>query len=629
MGFESRIFISAEQFAMSSSNSPSSGGTPASLMSSRPSEARLLSNREDLASTTSALTASQDSSSSGGGAANVHPLSQSREQSLSDHQAFSARSLTRSQDSLSGDAADGHVRFEYNVDVCEFDDNLDEDEDCSPLCDEDQSEEIPAVVIPDGMTISLQLADAIWDINDLIDLLNKAKRGETRLDPTELTRAIRDRIRLCDPTNDRRCTVSIFLKRLTSSLQRIGSDDFDINHKSNIVALIASGFIESEAVSIIEFFAGRTLKPLNPNARCLTSRDRTWYFYLFVQLKLTTKLLNTDEGVNLFFRFAVNPSRIPADWAQAGFSSILVQIYRRFASIRVKGLTKKVDRKQARDDSANADDAASQADSEFSSATQTPGSSPLWKNFVAIKTLSELLNRWLEDDILLCQGRGELTEAALLKLIFRFLKRMQCSKTGTFDTDRMYSAHIYEALMKAYWTAKNAGKKLILRLHDTFSALLCATCNYAAAYEWLVKAIACIHLKDNKLTADETALINFALSASAMGAQTLATCSTRNMQALFLHFFHGDELRVSGTDAAKIQSAIDRVAKDFERPPFEVVEPDCHAAPKCDSTHESDKNGGDQAKQPIAEFRGRGDQQRGRFLQHRGSGLQRRGRSDQ
>lgn len=552
-------------------------------------------NLEDRASTFSRFTESQDSSS-GGAAANAHPLSQSRDLSP-----------------IHG----GRVAFRAEDDIHEFEDALEGDIEAkfSPLC-EDQSKEIPPVVIPDGMTISLQLADAIWDINDFIHLLNAAKRGKTSLDPKELARAIRDRIRLCDPTNDYRRTVPIFLNRLTSSLQRIGSNDFDINHPSNIVALIASGFIESEAVTIIKFLAGRTLKPLDPDTRGLTSRDRMWYFFLFVQLKLTTKLLNTEEGVNQFFRFAVNPTAIPAGWAQTGFSSMssmVDQIFRRFGSIRVKGLTKKADRKKARDDSANAGDAASQAGSEFSSATQT-SDGPLWKYLESIKTLSELLNRWLEGDILLCQGKGELTEEALLRLIFRFLKRMQCSKTGTFDTDRMYSAHIYEALMRAYWTAKNAGKKLILRLHDTFSALLCATCNYAATYEWLVKAIECIHPKDNKLTADETALINFALSASAMGAQTLATCSTRNMEALFLHFFHGAELKVSGIDAAKIQSAIDRVAQDFE------TEPECLKAPEDVSTHEAEQNGGDQAKQPIPNFRGRGGQHLGRGTPHRGRG---------
>jgi hypothetical protein len=582
---------------MSSSNPVSSSGQPASLRSSKSPAVILLPNGEVRGSTTSALTVSQGSSSRGSAA---RSLADSREPSP-----------------IRG----GHVEFANEVAVRELEEEL------SPLC-EDQPNEIPRVDIPEDLEISVQLADAIWDVNDVIDLLNAAKRGDTILDPKELARAIRDRIRLCDPTNDHRRTVAIFLKRLTSSLQRIGSENFDINHPSNIVALIASGFIESEARSIIEFLAGRTLKPLNANARGLTSRDRMWYFYLFMQLKLTTKLLNTDAGVNWFFRYATNQTTIPAGWAQADFTSLVCQIYRRFGSIRVKGLTKKDERKQARHESENADDAESLAGSEFSSATQT-SDGPLWKYFQAIKTLSELLNLCLEGDELLCQGRGELTEEALLKLIFRFLKRMQCSKSGTFDTDRMYSAHIYEALMKAYWTEKKAGKKLILRLHDTFSALLCATCNRAAAYEWLVRAIACIHPKGNQLTKDEIALINFALSASAMGAQTLATCSDRNMEALFRHFFDGNELKVSGTDAAKIQSAIDRVARDFQINPFAVVDPECHAAPECHSTHEPEQNGGDQAEQPIAEFRGRGDQQRGRGGQQRGRGGQHRGRGGQ
>ena len=578
---------------MNRSNS-SLGGKVTSMNSSKPPAVIMLPNGEDAASS---LSQSRDPSPVGG------------------------------QPSRS--ATGVRVAFASKVHVCDLENHEHDhegelEEELSPPC-EDHQDEIPPVVIQDDLEISPQLDDAIWNINDIIDLLNAAKRGDTRLDPNELARAIRDRIRLRDPTNVHGRTVAIFLKRHLSSLQRIGSDDFNIKHPSNIVALIASGFIESEADLIIEFLAGRTLKPLNANARGLTSRDRMWYFFLFMQLKLTTELLNTEAGVNQFFRYTVNPTAIPAGWAQAGFSSMVDQIFRRFGSIRVKGLTKKAERKQARDESANADDAESVAGSEFSSATQT-SDGPLWKYSQAIKTLSELSNRWLEGDVILCSGRGELTEEALLKLIFRVLKRMQCSKTGTFDTDRLYSAHIYEALMKAYWTAKNAGKKLILRLHDTFSALLCATCNYAAAYEWLVKAIDCRHPKGNELTKDETALIFFALSASAMGAQTLATCSTRNMEALFLHFFHGNELKVSGTDAAKIQSAIERVAQDLQTNRFEVVELDCHAAPEGDSTNEAEQNGGDQAEQPIAEFRGRGDQHRGRGDQHRGRGFKHRGR---
>jgi hypothetical protein len=601
MGFESRIFISAERFAMA--DSPVQDKTSST-------SARSLSRSEAVHTTCDTPTAAGDGRAPAAAGGGIAPAVAAAGGGIAPAAAGGRRRIAFS--------SENEVR-EYQDQEQEHNEGELEDE-LSPLCeDHHQEEEIPPVVISEGMEISPQLDDAIWDINDIIYHLNAAKRGETSLDPKELARAIRDRIRLRDPTNDYRRTVAIFLKRLTSSLQRIGSENFDISHPSNIVALISSGFSESEAVAIIEILAGRALKPLNPNARGLTSRDRMWYFYLFMQLKLTTNLLNTEAGVNQFFAFAVNQTVIPAGWAQDGFSSMLHQILRRFGSIRVKGLTKKAERKQARNESANADDAESIAGSEFSSATQT-SDGPLWKYLKALKTLSELLNLWLEGDALLCSGRGELTEDALLKLIFRFLKRMQCSKTGTFDTDRMYSAHIYEALMKAYWTAKNAGKKLILRLHDTFSALLCATCNRAAAYEWLVKAIDCRHPKGNKLTKDETALINFALSASAMGATTLATCSTRNMEALFLHFFHGNELKVSGTDAAKIQSAIERVAQDLQTNRFEVVELDCHAAPEGDSTNEAEQNGSGQAEQPIAEFRGRGDQHRRRGFKHRGRG---------
>lgn len=88
---------------MSSSNSPSSGGNPASLKSSIPSEARLLSNGEDRASTTSALMMSQGSSSDGGGASNL--LSESHDSSPRGGKPSSARLLTASQDSLSGGAS--------------------------------------------------------------------------------------------------------------------------------------------------------------------------------------------------------------------------------------------------------------------------------------------------------------------------------------------------------------------------------------------------------------------------------------------------------------------------------------------------------------------------------------------
>ena len=622
MGFECRIFISAEQFAMSSSIFPSSGGNPASLSSSRPSEASLLP--KGYASTTSALTASQGSSS-GGVAAKHNSLAQSRDTSPSDPshrdvQLCSARSLTRSQDSLSGAAAGGHVVFASEDDIWEFE----EDVDFLAQSDEEREEILP-VRIPANLNISPQLTDAIWVINDIIHMLNDAIRGKTKLDPSKLARAFRDRIRLNDPTNDHEKTVLIFLTRLLSSVQRIGSDDFDINHSSNIVALIASGFIEPEAVAIIDFLAGRTLKPLNPEARCLSSCDRAWYFVLFITLKLQTDLLDTEDGVNWFFGYATNHANIPNGCPQAEFSSMVGQIFRRFGSIRAKGLAKKSDRKKARNDSANSDDAASQAGSEFSSATQTPQSSPLWKHYVAFVTLSKLSNEWMEGNELLCQGKAGLNEEALLKLIFRFLKRMQCSKTGTFDTDRKYSTHIYEALMRAYWTEANAGKKLILRLHDTFSALLCATCNYAAAIEWLAKAIKCFHPKDNKLTADELALINFALSASAMGVQSLATCSDQNMQALFLYFFNGNKLKVIGKDSSMIESAIDRVAQDFLTCPFGDLKSCAHS---CVEVHaeEAKQIGSDQVESSIPTFRGRGDQHRGRGTPPRGRGGQHRGR---
>ena len=72
MGFESKFFISAEQFAMSSSKPPSSGGQSPSLRTNR-SEVSLLPNPngEDHASTTHTFTVSKYSSS-GGGAANAH-----------------------------------------------------------------------------------------------------------------------------------------------------------------------------------------------------------------------------------------------------------------------------------------------------------------------------------------------------------------------------------------------------------------------------------------------------------------------------------------------------------------------------------------------------------------------------
>jgi hypothetical protein len=76
MGFENRIFISAEQFTMNRLNPFSGGQQATSMRSSKPTAVILLEN----GSTPPALTVLRDLSSSGG-AAKQKPLAQSREQS--------------------------------------------------------------------------------------------------------------------------------------------------------------------------------------------------------------------------------------------------------------------------------------------------------------------------------------------------------------------------------------------------------------------------------------------------------------------------------------------------------------------------------------------------------------------
>jgi len=191
----------------------------------------------------------------------------------------------------------------------------------------------------------------------------------------------------------------------------------------------------------------------------------------------------------------------------------------------------------------------------------------LWKYHTAFTAASRLLNEWLSGNDHLRNGRTELSEEALIALVYRLFAKMQCSKTGEFGTDRAYSSYIYTKLMEAYWRAQNSGARFVARLLETFSSILCATGNYDAAIEWLNRALQCKHPKKGELTSEEVAVLNFAFISMSLGVQSLASCTSDNLGALFTHIFDGADLEVDESEAPKFQSAIDRVAEDFANEP--------------------------------------------------------------
>lgn len=212
--------------------------------------------------------------------------------------------------------------------------------------------------------------------------------------------------------------------------------------------------------------------------------------------------------------------------------------------------------------------------------TQTGGY--LWKFHAALSAISRLLNEWFSENEHLMNERARMSEESLIETVLRVFVKMQCSKTGQFGNERTFSTHIYIKLMQAFWKAKKANKRFTLRLYETFSSILCATGNYEAAIEWLSRALQCED-PEAEPTHEEIAILKFAFIAISLGVQSLASCTPENLGALFAHIFDDEELEVDSSEAAKFQSAINRVAEDFETEPqathdsSEVPTPERHS----------------------------------------------------
>ncbi len=269
-------------------------------------------------------------------------------------------------------------------------------------------------------------------------------------------------------------------------------------------------------------------------------------------------MFNHADGLNSFFLHATNPSGspLPQDCQQ-----VATEAQHQFTSQVPKSGTSAVKGQRQPQGSS----AASVAGSDFTNMTQIGGF--LWKYHTAFTAASRLSNEWLTGNVHLRNGRTELSEEALIAILYGLLKKMQCSKTGEFGTDRAYSSQIYKKLMEAYWRAQKSNARFVLRLLETFSSILCATGNYEAAIEWLNKALRCKHPKKGNLTSDEVALLKFAFISMSLGVQSLASCTSENLGALFAHIFDGTDLEVDESEAPKFKSAIVRVAEDFANEP--------------------------------------------------------------
>lgn len=505
MGFENRIFIIAEQFAMSSSNFSRGGAA-------------------------------------GGG---------------------------RLDCSLSPVRNRAEVQF-GDVSVQEFDQSaapVDEGRD-SPLVDldsgDDQLSVIAQVGVPQGTKLSCDMERVIWSVNFAINAINGFVNHTTSLDPSQIARALRNHVRFQNRDNERH--VSRFLNQLMSNLQKIGYSNFNIMHPANFVTLISLGFDENEAKQMLDFLGKKTLKSFD--GKNATPRDQMCWFWIIATLCMRTQLFQMHDGTKIFYKHASNPK---ANHLPQNFQQVANEAYRKFqSSVHDKTVRDSQKRKEIRGDS-------SVAGSDFSSMTQVGGF--LWKYHTAFNSLSKLLNEWLSGNKLLRTGKFQLSEEALITLVYRLLAKMQCSKTGEFGTDRTYSSHIYNTLMAAYWRAKNSGTRFVARPLETFSSILCATGNYDAAIEWLNRALQCQHPKNGKLTSDEVAVLNFAFISMSLGVQSLASCTSDNLAALFAHIFDGADLEVDESEAPKFQSAIDRVATDFENEPEIEANPVSTAAP--------------------------------------------------
>jgi hypothetical protein len=504
MGFECRIFISAEHFAMNSSP------------------------------------VSKDSSS-GDGAAFNHLL----------------RSL---EPSPRGGGEAAGVTFGDNS-VHEFDplDALGEEQG-SPLAEPGDTDlpPIEPVVIPKGTQLTSDLMFIIWIVNFAISAINGFVNQTTSLDAHQIAQALRNHARFQSKNNEHHITQ--FLKRTLKKFKNL-ANSFNAEHPANMVTLMSLGYDEQTARKILEFLNGKFLKPFGDGSK-ISPRDRLCWFWIFINLRMRTPMFNSPDGLTAFFHHANNPSGcpLPQDCQQ-----VATEAHSQFESQVPKSGTSGVKgQRQARESAA-----ASVAGSDFTTMTQKCGF--LWKYHAAFAAVSKLLNEFLSGNVHLSDPRTRMSVEALIELVYRILAKMQCSKTGDFGTERAYSSYIYSKLMEAYWRARNSGTRFVLRLLETFSSILCATGNYDAAIEWLRQALLCKHPKKGDLTADEVAVLNFAFISMSLGVQSLASCTSDNLEALFVHIFDGAELEVDESEAQKFQSAIDRVAADFATPPAEVI----------------------------------------------------------
>ena len=428
----------------------------------------------------------------------------------------------------------------------------------SPLVDpESCDKELPPidpVVVPKGAQLSHALLYVIWIVNIAISPINGFVTQTTSLDAHQIAQALRNHVRFQSKNNGRH--ISQFLKRTLKKFKNF-ANSFNAEHPANVVTLMSLGYDEKTAHGILDSLNGSSLKPFGDVSAQIRPRDRICWFWIFINLRMRTNFFNSADSLTAFFLYATNPTGypLPQDCQQ-----VALEAYRQFdlqdpePGTRVQGQRLPY---------------ISSARSDFSKMTQTGGY--LWKYHAAFTAVSKLLIEWLTGNVHLRNGRTELSEEALIALVYRLFAKMQCSKSGDFGTDRAFSSYIYNKLMEAYWRAQKSGARFVLRLSETFSSIQCATGNYDAAIEWLNRALQCQHPKKGDLTPEEVAVLNFAFISMSLGVQSLASCTSDNLGVLFAHIFDGANLEVDESEAPKFQSAIDRVAKDFvTEPEFEV-----------------------------------------------------------
>jgi tetratricopeptide (TPR) repeat protein len=504
MGFECRIFISAEQFAMYRSNTSPRG-------------------------------------SAAGGDSTPDPT----------------RSLSPS--TVSRGAAAAELRFGDNsVHVFDPSEALSDEGRASPLVDPvSVDNDLPSIIpvdVPEGVHLSQALLHVICNVNFAIGAINGFVTQTTSLDAHQIAQALRNYVRFQSKNNGRH--ISQFLKRTLKKFKNL-ANSFNAEHPANMVTLMSLGYDEQTANQILDSLNGRSLKPIGDERAEILPRDRICWFWLFINLRMRTNFFKRADSMKAFFLHATNPSGYPLPQE---CQQVAIEAYNQFVSqvpepgIHVQGL------RQTN---------ISSACSDFTTMTQIGGF--LWKYHTAFTAVSKLLTEWLSGNVHLHDQRAKLSEEALIALVYRLFAKMQCSKTGDFGTDRAFSSYIYNKLMEAYWRAQKSGARFVLRLSETFSSIQCATGNYDAAIEWLNRALQCKHPKKGDLTPEEVAVLNFAFISMSLGVQSLASCTSDNLGALFAHIFDGANLEVDESEAPKFQSAIDRVAADFaNEPEFEV-----------------------------------------------------------